>query len=202
MHLAEHHQTEDRLDDIDRMAAEHQAAGALGDLESALEHLSQHLEGGLVPRPAHQTEREQRSAPHGVDVAQGVGRRDGPPCGRIVHDRGEEVHRGHQGAVAREAEDGGIVAGGRVDQYPRVGHAGETAQDLRQVHRAELAGAAGPVGKRGEADSRLSFGGWLRHARFGKVWPVEVTPALGRGTPGHAHHHMHRRRASTRSLEL
>ena len=52
-------------------------------------------------------------------------------------------------------KDRGVVPGGGVDQDPGVPDCGQMAQDLRQIGGAELAGAAGAVGERGETNAGL-----------------------------------------------
>ena len=69
---------------------------------------------------ADDRERRQRPAAHGVDVADGVGRRDLAEQIRVVHGRREHVHRLHERQVAVEQEHARVVAGRRADQHARV----------------------------------------------------------------------------------
>jgi hypothetical protein len=41
---------------------------------------------------------------------------------RIIHDGREKIHRLHEGAVAVDAIDTGVVGSGRADQQVRIAH--------------------------------------------------------------------------------
>ena len=118
---------------------------------SALEHVAEQLGGQLVDVPAHQVQREQRGAAHGVDVGHAVGGRDAAPGAGVVDHRGDEVGGEHQGALVREAPDGGVVAGQGPDQEVRITGRCYTTHDVRQLARGELARSAGAVRERREA---------------------------------------------------
>ena len=69
-----------------------------------------------INRHPHEVERRERTAAHGIDVGQRIGRRDLPVGKRVVDDRREEIRRLHQRAVAVDAIHPGVVSGGRADQ--------------------------------------------------------------------------------------
>jgi len=58
---------------------------------AAVEHPGQQVEGEALAGPADEVEREERCAPHGVDVRERVRGRNAPPVVGVVDDRGEEV---------------------------------------------------------------------------------------------------------------
>ncbi len=163
MHLPHHRHSEQRLQRIDRVPAQHQAARPLHDLARAAHDVGEQLEGELLPGPADQVEREERGTAHGVHVTQRVGGGDRAPGGGIVHDRREEVHRRHQGAVVREAKDRRIVPGRGVHEHPRVARARQQAQHLGQLAGAELAGATRAMGERGQPDAGCLIDRLLGH---------------------------------------
>src|SRR6185436_9113518 len=75
-------------------------------------------------------------------VRQGVGGGDSPEVVRVVHDRGEEVHRLYEGGASPEREHSGIVQRGRVHQNASITwHARESFESVSQVRRTELGGS-------------------------------------------------------------
>ena len=86
------------------------------------EHFAQQVERQRFARPRRDVEREQRGAAHRVHVAQRVRGGDCAPGRGVVDDRGEEVDRGHQCPIGREAIDGSVVPGRGVDQQRGVGN--------------------------------------------------------------------------------
>ena len=80
--VAQDHHAEERLDRIDRVAADHRAARLGHDGRRPREHLAEQLEGELAPGPTHEVEREERRPAHRVDVTQRVRGRDGAPVAR------------------------------------------------------------------------------------------------------------------------
>ena len=87
-----------RLGVVDAVPAREVGAGLQADVCPAAQHLGSELEGDLVARPGQQVDREERLAAHGVDVREGVGRRDPAPVVGVVDDRGEEVGGRDHGA--------------------------------------------------------------------------------------------------------
>ena len=134
-----------RLGIVDAVAAGDEAAGLSGDVEAAAQHLLRQLERQDVARPAEQVERDHRTATHGVDVRQGVGRRDAAPVVGVVDDGREEVGRGEHGDAALDADRGRVVAVVEADeQLPATGR--RPARDDRlELAGRDLAGAAAAV---------------------------------------------------------
>jgi hypothetical protein len=102
------------------MAPKNEATGALRHFRGSPEQLSQHVEGQAIARPAYQVEPEQRGGAHRVDVTHRIGNGDCPPRPRIVDNGGKKVHRRHQGSIGGQQKYSGVVAGGGVDQDPRI----------------------------------------------------------------------------------
>ena len=123
------------------------------------------LEGNLCPGPPDEVEGKERRGAQRVDTAQRVRSRDRTPGFRVVDDRGEKVHRRHERPILGELEDRGIIAGGGVHEDARVLDAWQMAQDLRQVGGAELAGSAGAVRERREAEPGCLVERFDRHGR-------------------------------------
>jgi hypothetical protein len=111
-----------------------QAAGQDG-LEDILRHGS--------ARVADDIERGEGSPPHGIDVAQRVGRGDLPKGIRIIDDGGEKIQRLDEGDLLRQAVDPGIVRGFYSHQEIRVGPDREARQDFLQDPRRNLGGSTG-----------------------------------------------------------
>jgi hypothetical protein len=116
------------------------ARGA-NDLGPAPEDLGERR-GRELRREGDEVQGEDRLAPHGVDVAQGVGGGDRAEVVGLVDDRREEVGRQDQRPPAPEVEDGGIVRLGEPDEdvgMPgRVEGVAENAQDLRELPGGQL----------------------------------------------------------------
>jgi len=64
---------------------------------------------------------QQRPAPHGVDVREGVGRGDGPELIGIVDDGGKEIYRLDQGQLRGQTIDPGVVR--RLQSHQEIGMA-------------------------------------------------------------------------------
>ena len=88
-----------------------------------------------------------------------------PQAAGVVHDRREEIDCGHQGTFRGQQKHRGVVAGGGVDQDPRVPDCGQMAQDLRQIGGAELTGSTRAVRERGETNPWLLIPRRLCHTR-------------------------------------
>jgi hypothetical protein len=100
-------------------------------------------------------ERDERSAAHCEDVAEGVRRRDRPVVGRVVDDRREEVEREDERALVVEPVHGCVV--GRCEPDEEVVCLGrrEAREELLQACGRVLRGAAAAGGEVGEPDLRL-----------------------------------------------
>jgi len=56
------------------------------------------------------------SAPHRVDIAEGVGGGDGAVGVGVIHQRREKIHRQHHGLLIVELVDRGVVGRGQADE--------------------------------------------------------------------------------------
>ena len=95
-----------------------------------------------VVGPSGDIQRQDRAAPHRVDIAQRVRRGDGPELVGVVHNGREEVERLHERLVRAKGIDRRIVADVQADKERRVGMRFQRAQHVRQVPRTHLAGSA------------------------------------------------------------
>ena len=96
--------------------ADHGATGLLHLRKTAEQYLLQRFNVALRG-VRHNRERRERLAAHGVNVAQGVGRRDLAEGVRIVDDGREEVHRLHQRQGGAETIHSGVVGLVEADQH-------------------------------------------------------------------------------------
>jgi hypothetical protein len=111
MHQAQRHQAVDRLHRIDRVAAGDRDARLAAHRGAAFQDLADGLQRQHVDRHAHQRQRHDGRAAHGVDVADGVGGGDAAEVERVVDDGHEEVGGGDQRLLVVEPVDGGVVGG-------------------------------------------------------------------------------------------
>ena len=112
--------------------------------------------GQHADRHAHQRQRHDRLAAHGVDVGDRVGGGDAAEVERVVDDRHEEVGGGDQRLLVVELVDGGVVGGlDAHQQFRRHRQARRALEDFGQHAGRDLAAAAAAVRQRGEA----GFGG-------------------------------------------
>ncbi len=95
---------------------------------------------------------QERRAPHGVNVAQRVGRRDLPELEGVIGYGREKIDRHNQRDVVVQAVDGRVVPRLRPDQQIGVTDHWNMLQDLNQVLQAELRGSTGAVGELGQAE--------------------------------------------------
>ena len=85
-------------------------------LEAAAQNGGDRFSGNKVGRNAHDVQGSDRTTAHRKDIGERVGRGDLAVGERIVHDRGEEIGRLHEGAVAIETENAGVIGGGGTDE--------------------------------------------------------------------------------------
>ena len=134
---------------VDRVAAADVAAGLLGHLEPAAQHLGGQLGRQHVARPAEQVDGDDRGAAHRVDVGERVGRGDPAERVRVVDHGGEEVGREHQALTAGDADHRRVVAVVQADDElgVRGRRAGprQAGHDGLQLAGRDLAGAAAAV---------------------------------------------------------
>ena len=164
VHQAHRHQPVDRFDRVDGVAAGNRNARLAADRGATLQDLSDRCQRQHVDRHAHQRQRHDRPAAHGVHVADGVGGGDAPEVERVVDDGHEEVGGGDQRLLVVEAVDGGVVAGLDAHQQFRGDrHLRRALEDVRQHAGRDLATAAATVRERGEPG--FGGGGSLGHSR-------------------------------------
>ena len=102
-------------------------------------------------RKANQAERRQGVPGHGINVAQGIRRRDGTEVIRPVDDRREKIGRQDQGKVVAEPVNRCVVGRGMANEHVGVDDRRQARQEREQVIRWLLGRAAGPLGELGEA---------------------------------------------------
>ncbi len=141
-----------RLGVVDRVAADDVDPRLPRLLGAALEDLAEKRHRQLVPRKPDDRQHGDRTRVHRVDVGQGIGGRDLSERTGVVDDGREVVHRQHEGQLVRETVDGRVVGCLRPDQEVRVHDRGKHAQHLGQLLWPELAGSAGAVGERRQAN--------------------------------------------------
>ncbi|AEW73206.1 hypothetical protein EcWSU1_01767 [Enterobacter ludwigii] len=90
-HHARDRETEDRLRRIDRMPPGQRDPRLLAGKTSPFNHLTGNFRGKGVDRPAQNGNRHNRFAPHGENIADGVGGRNTPEIERVVDNRHKEV---------------------------------------------------------------------------------------------------------------
>ena len=143
VHQAQGHQAIDGLHRIDGVAAGNGDARRLADRGTASQDLANGLGGEHVDGHAHQGQRHDGGAAHGVHIGDGVGGGDAAKVERIVDDGHEEVGGGNQRLLVVELVDSGVI--GRLDahqQLRRQRHGGGGLEDVRQHARRNLAAAA------------------------------------------------------------
>ena len=138
----------DRLDRVDRVPACNRYPRLRADRFAAVQDAADHLDRQLVDRHAHQRERHDRRAAHGVHVGNGVGRRDAAEIVRVVDDRHEKVGRRNERLLVVEPVNRRVVAGFHAHQ--QLGWQKRRArapQNIGQYARGDFATAASAVGK-------------------------------------------------------
>ena len=140
---------------VDRVPADDRHSGLLRDRETAGEHLLQQLVGQDLAGPADEVDRDHGVAAHRVDVAERVRGRDPSPVVGVVDHGGEEVRGGEHGRVAVGPADphgGGVIPVVQAHDHLVVLLPGEGGDDLLELARRDLGGAAASVRHRGQAD--------------------------------------------------
>ena len=126
VHDAQHRESELRFVVLDRMPSGKDRSG-LGDLaqcsgDDAVEVFGRQF----LRREADQVQADLGYSTHGVDVADGVGRGDLAVLIGIVNRRRDEIGRDHDGDLARQPVDAGVIAGLVADQQVRIIGPGQT----------------------------------------------------------------------------
>ena len=117
------------------------ASGLQHLFAAAPENLAQDVQVHLL-RKTDDVQRRFHFAPHGVDVAEGVGGGHLPEKVGVVQHGWEEVQGLDDGQVIGEAVHGGVVAGLGANEQIGVGGPGQLLQHPAQGRRAQLGGAS------------------------------------------------------------
>ena len=163
----------------DAVAPGDESPGLIDLVVSAPQELVHRLLGH-VRRDGHDVQAQLRLAPHGVDIAEGVGGGDLPEEVGIVRDGREEVHRLHQSQVVCDLVDAGVVALVKAHQQPRVLADPDALQELGQHPGPHLGPAAGALRKLREFHLVFRHGlpPFLRQCGG---YPFPSAPPSGRG---------------------
>ena len=139
------------------MAAGQRNASFLADGCAAIQNFCNGFVGQHIDRHAHNGQRHQRCAAHGVDVRQGVGGSNAAKVTWVVHDGHEKVGRGDNGLLIIDAVHGSIVC--RFRAYQQVGKEllgqGALANQLGQNAGGNLAAATTAVGQGSQAGRQI-----------------------------------------------
>ena len=131
------------------MPTRHRNACGLTHALTALQYPSNHFGAEHIDGHAHQGQRKDRCAAHGIHITDRVGGGDATKVKRVVDDGHKEVGGGYQRLVVIELVHRSVV--GRVDthqQLCRQRQATHAAQNIAQDPRGDLATAAAPMGQR------------------------------------------------------
>ena len=136
---------------IDAMAAGNGNVGLCANRLAAAQDVADDLRWQHIDRHPDDGERQNRHAPHGIDVRQGVGGGNAAKIEWIIHDRHEKVGRRDDRLLVIEPIDGRVVRGLCPNQQLREspGRSGSLEQ-IGQHVRSDLAAAAAAVGQRGQ----------------------------------------------------
>ena len=110
-------------------------------------------------RNSHDVERGDRTSAHREDVGERVGRGDLAVGEWIVDDRGKEIDRLHEGAIAIETENARVVGRWGTDEHVAVCDTAGADAKLAQGLLAQLGSSAGAGRERGQFADLLA-----RHA--------------------------------------
>ena len=118
---------------------------------AAFENFADGLQRQHVDWHAHQRQRQNRLAAHGVHIGDGVGGGNAAKLKRIVHDRHKEIGGGNQRLLVVEFVDRRVVRG--FDAHHQLfgdRHGRDALEDFRQHARRNLAATAATVRQTGE----------------------------------------------------
>jgi len=99
MRHTEHHQTINGLDRIDRVATCDGNAGTGTDIVPAFQDLTDRFLGQDIDGHAHQGQRKNGRRAHGINIGNGIRRRNATKIVRVIHDRHKEIRGRHQGLL-------------------------------------------------------------------------------------------------------
>ena len=116
MHDAQGHQTIDGFQRVDGMAARDRNARRRAHGLAAGQNALDDIDRQFIERHADHGEREYRLRAHGVDIRNGIGRRDAPEVVWIVDYGCKKIRGGNDGLVVVQAIHRRVVAGLDADQ--------------------------------------------------------------------------------------
>ena len=133
MHFTEGHHPVLRFLVVDGMPSKDECAGLSCHIPTASQRVAEQLEHLRVAGPPHEIQGKERRRAHGIDVAKRVGGGDGTKRVRVIDDRCEEIHAGHDRAIVRQPKDRGIITRGRTHQDTTIVGQRHMTQHLRQL---------------------------------------------------------------------
>ena len=155
------HQAIDRFDTVYGMSPGYRNARRGADRGAPRQDLANGVRRQLVDGHADNGQGHDRGSAHGVDVRQGVGRRDPAKVEGVIHYGHEEVGGRHQGLGVVQPPDRRVIrAFGPHQQVGEAGRRRHFRQDVLQHSGRDLAAAAAAVGEGGQAHG-LGHGGVL-----------------------------------------
>ena len=160
VHQPQSDQPVNGLHRIDGVATGNRDAGRLAHGRTPSQDLADGFQREHIDGHAHQRQRHDGRAAHGVHVRNRIGRRDTPKVKRVINDGHEEVGGGNQRLFGIELVDRRVVRSlDPHQQLRRQRHGGGGLENLRQHARRDLATTAASVGERSQA--WFSLGLWV-----------------------------------------
>ena len=101
-------------------SANNRATNLARFLEAAAQDGGDRFLGNKIGRNSHDIERADRATAHRENVGERVGRGDLAVGEWVVDDRGKKIGRLHEGALAIEPVDPGVIGGGGTDEYVAI----------------------------------------------------------------------------------
>ena len=148
---AHHHQAVNRLHRVNGVSASNRNACGVTHILAALQDAPDGVNRQHVDRHAHQAQRHDGGAAHGIHIADGIGRGNAAKVIRVVHDGHEEVCGGNQRLLVVELVHRRIVGSFNADQELRWHHKPgavlHALQDVAQHSGRNLAATAAAVGQ-------------------------------------------------------
>ena len=127
---------------FDTVAAEQQRSGLMDFIQPPGQDGLKVPGGHCLPRVTDNVQGGDRPPSHGINIAQGIGRRNLAKGIRIIDDRRKKIHRLDQGELRRQPEDAGIIGPFQTYQQIRMGLQGQAFQDFLQFPGRNLGSSA------------------------------------------------------------
>ena len=141
-----------RLDRVDGVAAGNRDARRLTHAVAACQYPANGGGAQHIDRHAHQSQRQDGFAAHGVDIRDGVGGGDAAKVERVVDDGHEEIGGGNQRLLVIQLVNRRVIGGVNAHhELWRHGKAGHGGQDVAQHAGRDLATTAPTVRQRSES---------------------------------------------------